>query len=173
MIRKMGPMKNYSCRSTERTIKTFTYNVKSTTHPGVNSSNLLLRGINMQQTGLQEALNTSESSSSNMSDGCNILSLENDDTSQLWYASQQRIILEQGDIIPNLSHAMVKTALVSYYQRVNGTRHIASLGQIDITIAGKMWLNSNVYSSKMYRNKHHQITAADNYVLFEAGRYRR
>ncbi|RCH89419.1 hypothetical protein CU098_009785 [Rhizopus stolonifer] len=49
-------MKHYSRRSTERTIKSFTSDVKSTTHPGVDTSNLLLHRVSTSQNGLQDAM---------------------------------------------------------------------------------------------------------------------
>ncbi|KAG1463916.1 hypothetical protein G6F56_005190 [Rhizopus delemar] len=86
MTRQMGPMKQYSCRSTERTIKTFTNRVRSTTHPGVNSTNFSLHEINIRQEGLRKALHVDETPSIGHESSI-VLSLEEEDTPELWFAN--------------------------------------------------------------------------------------
>lgn len=172
ITRKMGPMKHYSCRSTERTIKTFTRDIGSSTHAGVNSSNLLFNRMNMRQYGLQQLLleyDTLNQAPSNQS--YTILSLPDPFSPQLWYADiRQTIIIDNGEFLPGLPNTIIKSCLQSYYRRLFPGRSIESFNQVAITVAGKMWSDSIVYSSKLHRDKKHQETAADNFVLFEAGR---
>lgn len=174
----MGPLKNYSCRSTERTIKTFTNDVRSTTHPGVNSSNILTDRINLRQVGLQEALATEheQSGPSNRPSAADsFLELPSDDPNapQLWHPIGDAILLNDGEVMPGLSCSTFRNALSRYYQRSFSPQELTSLESTSIQLAGQFWSNSNVYSSKLYRDKKHLTAGADNYVLFEAGRFRR
>lgn len=174
----MGPMKNYSCRSTERTIKSFTNNVRSTTHPGVNISNILTDRINLRQVGLQEALETEHEqprSSNQPSAADSFIQLSSNDPNapQLWYPIGGSILLNHEEVMPGLNCSVLKNSLLRYYQRSFPTQEITSLESTSVQLAGQLWSNSNVYSSKLFRDKKHLTAGADNYILFQAGRFRR
>ncbi|KAG1438887.1 hypothetical protein G6F56_012486 [Rhizopus delemar] len=170
MTRKMGPMKHYSCRSTERTIKSFTSNVRSTTRPGVNSSNILFDRANSNQYGIQELVNGIEESSSS-TDAATFLQLSDDEGTfpQLWDPSQNQTILGDGEAMAGLSDDVLLSAIRSYYHRLYPDEQVYDITNT-IRFTGRMWSDSNIYSSKLYREQHHQTTSADNFVLFEAGR---
>lgn len=165
----MGPMKHYSCRSTERTIKSFTSDVRSTTHPGVNTSNLLLDRVNANQHGLQEAISMDEEDiPSAAPDSFIELPMEDGVSPQLWDPYKQVSISTEDEIMPDLPGSVVSAAIRSYYRRLYPTRQVLPLEPL-ILIAGRMWSDSITYSSRLYRTKKHLVTRADNYVLFEAG----
>lgn len=173
ITRKMGPMKHYSCRSTERTIKTFTRDIGSPTHAGINSSNLLLKRMNMSQYGLQEILNESDvTDQSSASLPSRFLATDNPEYPELWCSDIRPTILQEQDAIQGLKNSIIKARMESYYRRIYTEEDFEPLNTVEITLAGKMFSNSLVYSSKMYRDKKHQTTAADNFVLFEAERIR-
>ncbi|KAG1455590.1 hypothetical protein G6F56_007030 [Rhizopus delemar] len=94
MTKKMGPMKHYSCRSTERTMKSFTSNICSTTRPGVNSSNILFDRANSNQYGIQEITNGNGEPSST-TNATTFLELPNDEGTfpQLWDSIQNHAAL--------------------------------------------------------------------------------
>lgn len=132
----------------------------------------------MRQVGLQEALETrnEEQESSNRPSVTNsVISLPSDgpNSPQLWYPSGGEIDLQSGEIIPELEDTVLKRCLLSYYQRSLPEHEVVTLESSGIQLAGQVWLNSNVYSSKMFRDKKNLNSTADHYILFEAGRYRR
>lgn len=172
MTRLMGPMKHYSCRPTERTIKSFTTNIRSTTNPGVNSSNILFGRATTNQHGLQELVSGSVDPEVEPLPG-NVSFLEladgQDNYPQLWDPSQKETMLIDGEVMPGLSDNVLLSAVQSYYRRLYPGQPV-HCSVNTVRLAGRMWSDSNVYSSRLYRNQHQQVTAADNFVLFEAGR---
>lgn len=170
MTRKMGPLKHYSCRSTERTIKSFTSNVRSTTRPGVNSSNILFDRANSNQYGIQEIINGMGEPSST-TDATTFLELPNNEGTfpQLWDPNQNQTVFGDGEVMAGLSDGVLLSAIRSYYHRLYPDQQVQSINNT-IRLTGRMWSDSNIYSSKLYREQHHLTTSADNFVLFEAGR---
>ncbi|KAG1436691.1 hypothetical protein G6F56_013450 [Rhizopus delemar] len=119
MTRKMGPLKHYSCRSTERTIKSFTSNVRSTTRPGVNSSNILFDRANSNQYGIQEIINGMGEPSST-TDATTFLELPNNEGTfpQLWDPNQNQTVFGDGEVMAGLSDGVLLSAIRSYYHRL-------------------------------------------------------
>ncbi|KAG1435965.1 hypothetical protein G6F56_013756 [Rhizopus delemar] len=138
----MGPMKNYSCRSTERTIKSFTNEVRSTTHPGINCSNILTDRINMRQVGLQEALEAGneEPVSSSRPIPNSVVSLPSDgpNSPQLWYPSGGEIELLDGEVMSGLEDVTLKRCLLSYYRRISPEHVLVTLDSSTIQLAGQV-----------------------------------
>ncbi|KAG1436096.1 hypothetical protein G6F56_013708 [Rhizopus delemar] len=152
MTRKMGPMKHYSCQSTERTIKSFTIIANS------------------NQYGIQELVHGIEESSSS-TDAATFLQLSDDEDTfpLLWDPSQNQTILGDGEAMAGLSDDVLLAAIRSYYHRLYPDEQVYDITNT-IRLTGRMWSDSNIYYSKLYREQYHQTTSADNFVLFEAGR---
>ncbi|KAG1437913.1 hypothetical protein G6F56_012871 [Rhizopus delemar] len=131
----------------------------------------------MRQVGLQEALEAGneEPVSSSRPIPNSVISLPSDGpkSPQLWYPSGGDIELLDGEVMSGLEDATLKRCLLSYYQRISPEHVLVTLDSSTIQLAGQVWLNTNVYSSKIFRDKKHLNATADHYVLFEAGRYRR
>ncbi|EIE90060.1 hypothetical protein RO3G_14771 [Rhizopus delemar RA 99-880] len=174
MTRQLGPIKNYSCRSTERTIKEFANKIKSTTKPGVNSSNVLLNIVNLQQYGITTSLANNDQVNADQSSPVSFVSHSsgNDQFPQLWDPADEAYLLSNGVITPDLRDQDLVVALRSYYRRLYGDQSIIDIGTNSILFAERLWTDSIVISSLSYRKKKRLTTAADNFVLFEAGRYR-
>ncbi|KAG1435442.1 hypothetical protein G6F56_013974 [Rhizopus delemar] len=66
---------------------------------------------------------------------------------------------------------VISVALRSYYRRLHGNT-IIELENEEVQLAERAWADSSVYSSCMHRTRKHLITRADNFVMFEAGRFR-
>ncbi|KAG0732168.1 hypothetical protein G6F23_014586 [Rhizopus arrhizus] len=62
-------------------------------------------------------------------------------------------------------------ALRSYYRRLYGDQSIIDIEANPVLFAERLWTDSMVISSLLYRRKKRLTIAADNFVLFEAGRY--
>ncbi|KAG0880937.1 hypothetical protein G6F34_013743 [Rhizopus arrhizus] len=175
MTRQLGPLKHYSCRSTERTIKEFANKIKSTTKPGVNSSNVLLNTINLQQYGITASLTNNDQMNLDQSSPASFISHPsgNDQYPQLWDPADQVYLLSNGLITPDMRNQDLVVALRSYYRRLYGDQSIIDIEANPVLFAERLWTDSMVISSLLYRRKKKLTTAADNFVLFEAGRYRR
>ncbi|KAG1494880.1 hypothetical protein G6F46_007892 [Rhizopus delemar] len=152
MTRQLGPIKNYGCRSTERTIKEFANKIKSTTKPGVNSSNVLLNTVNLQQYGITTSLSNNDQVNIDQNPPMSFISHPsgNDQFPQLWDPAGEAYLLSNGVIIPDLRDQDLVHALLSYYRRLYGDRSIIDIGSNHVLLT----------------------TAPDKFVLFEAGRYR-
>lgn len=100
-----------------------------------------------------------------LSDGPNSL--------QLWYPSGGEIELPDGEVMSGFENAILRRCLLSYYKRSFPEFEVVTLGSSTIQLAGKIWSDSNVYSSKMLRDKKNLNATASHYMLFEAGRYGR
>ncbi|KAG1444471.1 hypothetical protein G6F56_010284 [Rhizopus delemar] len=148
----------------------FTSNVRSTTRPGVNSSNILSDRANSNQYGIQEIINDMGEPSST-TDATTFLELPNNEGTfpQLWDPNQNQSIFGDGEVMAGLSDGALVSAIRSYYHRLYPDQQVQSINNT-IRLTGRMWSDSNIYSSKLYREQHHSTTSADNFVLFEAGR---
>ncbi|KAG1438312.1 hypothetical protein G6F56_012691 [Rhizopus delemar] len=78
-------------------------------------------------------------------------------------------MLIDGEVMPGLSDTVLFSAINSYYRRLYPGQPVYPTVNL-VRLAGRMWSDSNVFSSRLYRSQHQQVTAADNFVLFEAGR---
>lgn len=118
MTRQLGPLKHYSCRSTERTIKEFANKIKSTTKPGVNSSNVLLNIVNLQQYGITTSLANNDQVNADQSSPVSFVSHPsgNDQFPQLWDPADEAYLLSNGVITPDLRDQDLVVALRSYYR---------------------------------------------------------
>ncbi|EIE92392.1 hypothetical protein RO3G_17263 [Rhizopus delemar RA 99-880] len=147
--------------------------IKSTL-PGVNSSNVLLNTINLQQYGITTSLANNDQVNADQSSPVSFVSHPsgNDQFPQLWDPADEAYLLSNGVITPDLRDQDLVVALRSYYRRLYGDQSIIDIGTNSILFAERLWTDSIVISSLSYRKKKTLTTAADNFVLFEAGRYR-
>ncbi|KAG0804957.1 hypothetical protein G6F19_014107 [Rhizopus arrhizus] len=97
----------------------------------------------------------------------------NDQYPQLWDPADQVYLLSNGLITPDMRNQDLVVALRSYYRRLYGDQSIIDIEANPVLFAERLWTDSMVISSLLYHRKKRLTTAADNFVLFEAGRYRR
>ncbi|CAO3693744.1 unnamed protein product [Rhizopus stolonifer] len=96
------------------------------------------------------------------------LPIEDGVSPQLWDPYTQMTINTEDELMPGLSGSSVASAIRSYYRRLYPTEQVLPL-EPSILIAGRMWSDSIIYSSRLYRTKKHLVTRSNNYVLFESG----
>lgn len=164
LIRQMGPLRAYSCRSMERTIKLFTNLIKSTSHTGVNASNILRRQSNQNKMAVRQLLEVQFPSRP-----AQVGDYETSPSGlQVWKPSRSVSLLGDGDedICFGTTRSRLIAGLKSYYTRLSGER-VISLEMADIELFGRAWRDSFVYSSTMNRRIKNLQTRADNVVLFE------
>ncbi|KAG1224868.1 hypothetical protein G6F67_009424 [Rhizopus microsporus] len=173
IIEHMGPLRFISCRTSERNIKKYTNMIKSVVKPGANASNILINEQSLQSYGLQQIVSSIHRTTGQRYTAESFLVDPNDrdNGAQLWEPRAYYQALGNGRICAGLADADVFRALLSYYRRLAGNRSLASINS-DIKIAERLWLNSIIVSSKLYRTRSRQTTRADNFVMFESGRYR-
>ena len=173
MIRKMGPLRHYSCRASERNIKSHTNLIKSTSKPGVNASNILLNQNNMDSYGISELLRDFELDSTQR---LNPESFEDVypgqlDSPQIWEKQATYQLLGDSTLCAGLPDTNVVNALRSYYQRLFRLNAKPPLDSNSIQLAKRYWSNTTVYSSVLYRGTR-MTTRANYFVLFESVRPR-
>lgn len=171
MIEEQGPLRYYSCRASERSIKTQSHAVKSGSRASVNASNnLVKRGVLASST-IKESLGGSSRGSPRGSEHYLENPSGNPGDPELWGASLGFVTLGNGSVCGGLKDREVERALKSYYVRLNPMD--CAVDNLDIQLAKRLWTDTNVISSVIYRKKSHLTTRADNFVMFESGRYRR
>lgn len=167
LIREMGPLRSFSCRSMERTIKKYTNLIKSTTKTGVNASNVLRWQANLNKTAVQQLLAelfpiTPEQENMFETSPCGSL--------QVWglpkYVS---LVVEEGnEDVYGTTKSKLKKGLERYYIRKTGIANI-TLDTNEINVFNQAWTDENVlYSSSIHRRSKGLTTRADNVVLFDA-----
>lgn len=170
----MGPLRYISCRTSERNIKKYTNLIKSTTKPGINASNILINEQSMQAFDITQIIqNVNRSNTIRYSPNTFVCHPSGDvNAPQLWEPHQAFESLGEGHICCGLPDVDVVRALESYYVRLFNDRSVV-LDSVDVRLAERLWLDSTVISSKMYRKRRQLKTRADNFVMFEAGVHRR
>lgn len=173
MIRKMGPLRHYSCRASERNIKSHTNLIKSTSKPGINASNILLNQNNMDSYGISELLREFEFDSTQQHHPESFEDVYPDqlDSPQIWEKQATYQLLGDSTLCAGLPDANVINALRSYYQRLFRLNAKPPLDSNNIQLAKRYWSNTTVYSSVLYRGTR-MTTRANHFVLFESGRPR-
>lgn len=173
IIQEMGPLRYISCRTSERRIKRYTNIIKSTVKPGVNASNVLINEQSTRSYGISETMGSGNASVIKYRPDSFLVHPSGDvNAPQLWEPHGHYQTLADGRICGGLPDADVLSALQSYYARLFGDSSVV-LSNTAVKVAQRLWLDSTVMSSKLYRTRRRLSTRADNFVLFEAGRYRR
>jgi hypothetical protein len=169
----MGPLKSYSCRSSERTIKKFSNLVKSKTKTGPNSSNVLNKQANYKRVNIRNLQD--ELFRPSTYDASTFMAHPSGDCSfpQLWEPFRNETLIGDDNelICSGIRRVKVVKALKSYYGRLaNVAWTEISLSTDQIRTAAIAWRDSVVYSSVMHRNLKKLTTRAGNIVLFESQR---
>ena len=171
MIQQMGPLCFLSCRTSERNIKAHSNAIKSGSRAGRNASNNLVKQSVLRSSGIQDVLDEDDRSYHYGPE--TFLYNPNGDQGapQLWDPASVPAELGSTTLCGGLDDQMVINSLQSYYARLGHTN--LSLEDKTILVAKRLWLDSSVISSVLYRKKMHLKTRADNFVLFESYRNRR
>ncbi|OAD71978.1 C2H2-type zinc finger transcription factor [Phycomyces blakesleeanus NRRL 1555(-)] len=93
------------------------------------------------------------------------MDLPNDPSgAQLWEPFHQFVNLND-DLVEGVGGPSVKEALLKYYRRTTGlTGH--EFGDSVVVVAARLWMDSTVYSSCMYRRKKNETSRGNHYVMF-------
>ena len=175
IIIKAGPLRAYSCRNLERTIKKYSNLIKSKSKINANASNILTSqaGYNSHFVrNITQSLTPDPTYSPNSfwrhPSG-------NSHYPQLWEPFDQDSL--SSNLSADLLHCGVRKekaikALKSFYARTTGLKEI-TLDNLEIGIAAKAWKDSKLYSSVFDRKKKGLETRAGNIVLFDVNTGRR
>ena len=171
MIRELGPLRSYSCRPSERNIKSHTNHIRSTTNPGANASNILLNQRNMESYGLNQMMHEHSHDSTQAASQNSFLSHPsgNPDYPQLWEPHSEYVTMGDSMLCAGLRGYSVADALRSYYRRLFKSQSPVLLDSNKIKLADRLWIDSDVISSTLYRQRKSLTTRANNFVLFESG----
>ena len=172
MIERMGPLRFLSCRASERSIKLHTNSIRSGSRPGQNANNILVQRGVMSSAGITEALVEDENHETYGPDSWMVNPNGDPNSPQLWEPSGHYVGLDSVALCDGVDGMVISVALRSYYRRLHGNT-IIELENEEVQLAERAWADSSVYSSCMHRTRKHLITRADNFVMFEAGRFRR
>ncbi|OAD75362.1 C2H2-type zinc finger transcription factor [Phycomyces blakesleeanus NRRL 1555(-)] len=166
IIKQQGPLRCYSTCSMERVIGDFSKLIKSKSKGGQNASFLVERF----------AIHNYTSMAISICDEINLIwpkpygresymDLPNDPSSaQLWEPFHQFVNLND-DLVEGVGGPSVKEALLKYYRRTTGlTGH--EFGDSVVVVAARLWMDSTVYSSCMYRRKKNETSHGNHYVMF-------
>ncbi|OAD66599.1 C2H2-type zinc finger transcription factor [Phycomyces blakesleeanus NRRL 1555(-)] len=166
IIKQQGPLRCYSTRSMERVIGVFSKLIKSKSKGSRNASFLVERF----------AIHNYISTAISICDEINLIrpkpygresymDLPNDPSgAQLWEPFHQFVNLND-DSVEGVGSPSVKEALLKYYQRTTGlTGH--EFGDSVVVVAARLWMDSTVYSSCMYRRKKNETSRGNHYVMF-------
>lgn len=175
IIMKVGPLRAYSCRNLERTIKKYSNLIKSKTRINANAQNILSSqaGYNSHFVRTITESLTAKSKYSSSTFWCHPSGIEH--YPQLWEPFVQDTLLSDlSDCIPhcNITKHKVIKALKSFYSRTRGIREVV-LDSLEIGIAAKAWKDSRLYSSVYDRKVKNLHTRAGNIVIFEVNTTRR
>ncbi|OAD72690.1 C2H2-type zinc finger transcription factor [Phycomyces blakesleeanus NRRL 1555(-)] len=166
IIKQQGPLRCYSTRSMERVIGIFSKLIKSKSKGGRNTSFLVERF----------AIHNYTSMAISICDEINLIwpkpygresymDLPNDPSgAQLWEPFHQFVNLNN-DSVEGVGGPSVKEALLKYYRRTTGlTGH--EFGDSVVVVAARLWMDSTVYSSCMYRRKKNKTSHGNHYMMF-------
>ena len=175
IIIKAGPLRAYSCRNLERTIKKYSNLIKSKSKINANASNILT-----SQAGYNSHFvrNITQSLTTNPTYNPNSFWRHPSGIShypQLWEPFDQdslSIDLSSDLLHCGVSKKKVTKALTNFYARTTGLKDI-TLDSLEVGIAAKAWKDSKLFSSVFDRMKKGLDTRAGNIVLFDVNTGRR
>lgn len=165
LVEKMGPLKCYSCRPMERTIKKFTNLIKSTHQIGANASNVLRHQANYSKMAVRRLEATQFPESMDRPDTYR----SHSSGVQIWspFVAQSLFGPDEEEICFGVQRSKVIDALISYYDRKDG-HAVEALTSSRIEIAGRAWKDDLVFSSIMDITLKRLKTRANSHVLFQA-----
>lgn len=163
----MGPLKSYSCRPMERTIKKFTNLIKATHLVGANASNVLRHQANYNKMAVRALLKVQFPESVDLPDSyrAHLSGV------QLWspFVTQSLEGSSNEDICCGVRRSVVVDSLRSYYKRLEGVIP-TSIDSSSIEIASRAWKDDLIFSSAMDRKSKKLTTRANNIVLFQTSK---
>ena len=168
MIKKLGPLRAYSTRSMERSIGFFSKRINSKVKPGQHASNLVER-IAVQSfvemtVDVQEQLQTIQTRP--YSNDSYINNPNDTSGAQLW--EPFRVVdLNQEAGIEGVEAVVLEIALKRYYTRLTG-ESVSVIASSECTISARLWEQSTVYSSCMYRRIKKETSRGNHYIKFNA-----
>lgn len=165
LIRQHGPLRYYSCRSLERTIKLYSNKVFSMSKPNKEISNIHTRFNFFNQTDVTEAFDQISSPETNIRNDYHDHPSQPDRWPQLW-EKFSNVSLNREDIVVDVPVPVCVDALQRFYNRL-GLSSIVNYGE-KIMLAARMLHNGFVFQSRWYRQYQSQIRRANHLVLFEA-----
>lgn len=170
LIRQHGPLRYYSCRSLERTIKKYTNLIKSPSKLVPESSNISIRANyyrDLNRKLQNERLSTREEIEVN--DYMDHPS--NDGTyPQLW-AKFETLYLNMSTQVINIDIDVFLDALIRFYNCVGQSGSVTSHPKV--VLAARMLKDSVVVHSRWYKRYKSQLSRPNYFVLFEAKAYNR
>ncbi|OAD67251.1 hypothetical protein PHYBLDRAFT_63754 [Phycomyces blakesleeanus NRRL 1555(-)] len=166
IVKQLGPLRCYSTRSIERVIGVFSKLIKSKCKGCCNASFLVERFT------LHNYINTAISIQNEIDliqpkpyGRESYMDLPNDFSgAQLWEPFHRFAHLND-DLVEGVSSPSVKDALTRYYQRTSGLM-ISNIGDFTIVVAGRLWMNSTMYSSCIYQQRRNERSRGNHYVMF-------
>ena len=175
IVKNAGPLKAYSCRNLERTIKKYSNLIKSKSRINANASNTIrsqagynshhIRGLT---SGLVSGSGCSPSSYLDHPSGL-------PDSPQLLAPFMDDTLLDDTCaelVCCGLIKSKVVRALQHYYMRTAGYE-AGELGSMDVVIAARAWKDSKQFSSEFDRKAKNLHTRAGHIVLFDVSTNRR
>ena len=162
MIRSQGPLRAYSARSMERSIQKLKKMIKSKVKAGSNASNIVERNVLYTFT---RAL-LKQSDRRDLTDFRVLPNDEDNNGPQLWEPFANRNIDESSEMIEGVEKKKILKALRRHYSRLGFGRVIDEEIDEKIECAARLWKNSWVFSSLMYRRIRREESRGNHYVMF-------
>ncbi|KAL7329405.1 hypothetical protein PS15p_207509 [Mucor circinelloides] len=177
---KMGPLRSYSCRPMERTIKMFTNLITSTSNPAVNASNVFRRCLDYKRFAIQ-TIDLKHFPAKEFNP--NSYRIHPDNTTNnhsfggLWEPFKLDTLTpsasrsSERQVCFGLKQAKVINAFVRYYSRVRGRALMVSdINWGAVELASAVEKDGIVHGSLMDRKLRHLKTRSNAAVLFKAVR---
>lgn len=172
IIKQVGPLKAYSCRSLERTIKKFRNLSRGFKDIGANTSNVISTHARYNTTYMYGIRNKAIPSKP-YDEGSFVSHPSGDKTlPQLWSPISNDDLNGATDTVLvccGVKKYKIVKALKKYYDRNYGVSNNVDIIESEITVAGNAWKDSVVISSA-YSHRHKNVprSRSNNIVLFEA-----
>lgn len=170
MIRRQGPLRAYSTRSMERVIGKFSKLINSKTKGGRNASNLVekfaVKNYLNATLNLKELLNPIAPES--YSDSSYIDDPNDSRGAQLWEPFEEESLVfsvEPQDEVEGVTGRSILKALQKYYIRNSGDQDFSVQNQT-ITVAARLWKDSTIFGSNMYRRINRETSRGNHLVMF-------
>lgn len=168
MVKMQGPLRAYSTRSMERSIGKFSRLINSKRHGGRNASNLVerlsIRNYVNCIIDVDDLINPirprqyAESSYLNHPD--------RPSGAQLWEPFVNAVLEDDDEEVEGLPKKAIAKALLKYYQRLFSDSRLRSFHNNELLLASRLWKDSTVISSCMYRNKRRETSRGNQYIMF-------
>lgn len=169
MVKKMGPLRAYSCRPMERMIGKMKRLTNARMATGINSGNILERLALFQyleDTGIV-SLESSQQRPAYKDDSFAYHPSGQKEAPQLWDISKNAIDIRQTtNKVQGIPVAVFVEALKSYKKRLNleGT----TIAQEMVFPAKRLWADNQVICSSIYTSSNKNIKRSTEYVMFES-----